>query len=135
MAIGECARGSICSTPIPTDSVVDSGGNFAPSADSDTLRLSFGPRVGTRMWAGDNLGVVAPYFEIEGQWDIVDGPDVLAPSGATLANDSFNFRLAGSVNMNVFQAGNLALEASVMGGGGGDDEGYDLKGSLNLPLN
>ena len=103
--------------------------------ETDTLRLSFGPTFGSRLWAGDDLGWLTPYVGVEGEWDIVDEGNALTPSGALIKGDPFNFRVKGGVNSSVGGVGTVSLEASTYGGGGGDEEGHEFKGTVNVPLN
>ena len=117
------------------DGFIDSNGAAVMGGETDTLRLSFGPTFGARYWAGDDMGWLAPYLGVEGEWDIVDEGNALAPSGTVINADPFNFRVKGGVNSNIGGLGTVTLEASAYGGGGGDDEGHEFKGTVNIPLN
>jgi photosystem II stability/assembly factor-like uncharacterized protein len=116
------------------DGFVLSDGTAIPGGDTDTLRLSFGPTVGHRYWHPEHATMFTPFAAIEGEWDIVDGPDGLSPSGTLISNDPFNFRLTGGVNI-ANAAATGTLKASYVGGGGGDDEQAEFRGTLNIPLN
>jgi hypothetical protein len=116
------------------DGFVLSDGTAIPGADTDTLRLSFGPTIGHRYWHPEHATMFSPFAAIEGEWDIVDGPDGLSPSGTLISNDPFNFRLTGGVNI-ANAAATGTLKASYVGGGGGDDEQAEFRGTINIPLN
>lgn len=120
---------------IDRDGFVTTAGTAFASDSDDALRLSFGPTFAAIVDTPGPLGPVSPFLRIEGEWDIVEESAAISPSGTVVGTDDFNIRLTGGAVAGLGGLGTGQIEASFLGGGGGDDEAVEVRGSLAIPLN
>ena len=117
------------------DSYTDSSGARIAGQTSEQGQLTFGPRIGYRVWReGKRIRFIEPSLSATGVWTFLDEGDTTLASSTIIEQDDVAVRFSAGLSILMQNNTQLSFKAGYAGLGESEVESYSIGGQITIPL-
>ena len=117
------------------DSYTDSSGARIAGQTSEQGQLTFGPRIGYRVWReGKRIRFIEPSLSATGVWTFLDEGDTTLASSTIIEQDDVAVRFSAGLSILMQNNKQLSFKAGYAGLGESEVESWSFGGQISIPL-
>ena len=117
------------------NSYTDSSGARIAGRTSERGQLTFGPRIGYRVWReGKHIKFIEPSLSATGIWTFLDEGDTTLASSTIIEQDDVSAQFTAGVSLLFKNNSQLSINAGYAGLGESEVESFSIGGQITIPL-